>query len=57
MKGKTPKPPMFIWADYDGKYPRNSRWSFYATKADQRSNRPDLKPIKLTIGTSDGGAR
>ena len=49
MKSKTPKPPKHIWADYDGSYPKDSRWTFYGTRAAQRSNRPDLKPIKLKV--------
>lgn len=49
----TPIPPiapigkLTIWADYDPHADRAHRWAFYTTKADQRSNRPDLKPIKL----------
>lgn len=36
-----------LWADYDPSEKRGNKWAFYTTKADQRSNRPDLKPIKL----------
>jgi hypothetical protein len=46
---KTKNPPAFIWADYDPHANRTVRWAFYNTKADQRSNRPDLKPIKLAV--------
>ncbi len=49
MKPKTPKPPKFIWADYDPSYPRELRWQVYTRKQDQRSTRPELKPIKLRV--------
>jgi len=49
MKPKSPKLPKRIWADYDPTYPASGRWSFYRAKADQRSNRPDLKPICLKV--------
>lgn len=49
MRSKTPKPPKHIWADYDASYPKDSRWTFYRAKADQRANRPDLKPIKFRL--------
>jgi hypothetical protein len=41
--------PKFIWADYDKSAERSVRWSFYRTRAEQRGNRPDLKPIKLRV--------
>lgn len=37
------------WADYDPSYTGNNRLSIYATKADQRGNRPDLKPLKVRV--------
>jgi len=43
------KPPRFIWADYDPKARRALRWAFYCTKAEQRANRPDLRPIRFCI--------
>jgi hypothetical protein len=48
-KKRNSKPPAYIWADCDPDAPRSVRWAFYNTLADQRSNRPDLKPIKLRI--------
>ena len=51
MKPKTqtkprrgPKLPTFIYADY-----ADRQWAFYTSKRDQRSNRPDLKPIRVRI--------
>ena len=49
MKSAKTKPPKYIWADCDPEAPRSVRWAFYNTLADQRGNRPDLKPIKLRI--------
>ncbi len=49
MSAKTPKPPRHVWADYDPGFPPGDRWAFYKSKADQRSNRPELKPIKLVV--------
>jgi hypothetical protein len=37
------------WADWDPSYRGNNRLSIYQTKADQRGNRPDLKPIKVKV--------
>lgn len=48
-KKRNPKLPKYIWADCDPDAPRSVRWAFYNTLADQRGNRPDLKPIKLRI--------
>lgn len=48
-KTKLPKPPKFIWADFDPEAAKAVRWVFYTTRADQRSNRPDLEPIKVRI--------
>jgi hypothetical protein len=45
----TPRLPKRIWADCDPDQPASNRWAFYRTKADQRSNRPDLKPIPLRV--------
>lgn len=50
---KRQKPPRYIWADCDPDAPRGSRWAFYNTLEDQRSNRPDLKPIKLRVVLND----
>lgn len=47
--GSDAQPPEYIWADYDPYVPKSSRWAFYRSKADQRSNIPDLKPIKLRV--------
>lgn len=52
-KKRNPKPPAYIWADCDPDAPRSVRWAFYNTLADQRGNRPDLKPIKLRIVPND----
>ena len=41
---RFPKPPKYIYADYE-----DGTWAFYWTKREQRSNRPDLKPIKLKV--------
>lgn len=46
---KQPKLPKQIWADFDPSYEPHLRWSFYRSKADQRGNRPDLKPIRLRV--------
>lgn len=43
-KRRHPKLPKFIWADY-----ADRQWAFYTFKRDQRSNRPDLKPIRVRI--------
>lgn len=43
------KVPRHIWADYDPHAHRSVRWAYYHTKAEQRENRPDLRPIKLRI--------
>lgn len=53
---KTPK---HIYADYDPNYKGGERWQFYATKAEQRENRPDLKPFKVRLGKvrPTGGAK
>lgn len=45
----NPKLPRTIWADHDPEYPPHLRWSFYRSKADQRSNRPDLEAIELRV--------
>lgn len=37
------------WVDYDPSYPADVRYTLYHTKADQRDNRPDLKPIRVAI--------
>jgi hypothetical protein len=37
-----------VWADYDPTAPRSEKWAFYATKSEQRANRPDLAPIRMT---------
>lgn len=45
-----PKLPPHIWADYDPHAGHASaRWAFYTSKADQRSNRPDLQPLKIKV--------
>lgn len=41
---RQPKPPKFIWADY-----ADRQWAFYRSRRDQRSNRPDLKPVRLKV--------
>lgn len=38
--------PRRIYADIDVNAPRGTRLALYVTRADQRSNRPDLTPIK-----------
>lgn len=43
-KIRHPKPPKFIWADF-----ADRQWAFYTSRRDQRSNRPDLKPIRLKV--------
>lgn len=37
------------WADFDPEYPADVQYSLYHTKADQRDNRPDLKPIRVAL--------
>lgn len=46
---------VILWADYDAAAPRGSKWAFYTTKAEQRSNRPDLKPLKLVARVARKG--
>lgn len=46
-----------VWADYDPAAPRGDKWALYTTPADQRSNRPDLQPIRLRVSPYvNGGA-
>lgn len=40
--------PRQMWADYDPEYKTDSL-VIYETKGDQRSNRPDLKPIPVLV--------
>lgn len=47
--GVAPSSPLLRWADYDSEYKGNNRFQVYATKADQRGNRPDLKPIPVLV--------
>lgn len=52
MSAKKPKkvtPPKFVWADCDPEASPSIRWAFYRSKAEQRGNRPDLKPIRFKI--------
>jgi hypothetical protein len=53
------KHPKTVWADYDPHQKRADRWAYYTTKAEQRSNRPDLQPIKLSVRgvARKGGAK
>jgi len=44
-----PSLPSHMWADFDPDAPGSKRWAFYRTKADQRSNRPDLPPIRVRV--------
>lgn len=48
-KTRRPKPPAYVWADYDPTMLGTARWAFYNTRADQRANRPDLEPIRLRV--------
>lgn len=49
MKTKTiPKARCFV-ADYDARYPAEVRYETYETVADQRENRPDLKPFEAVL--------
>ena len=65
MSSRLPKRlPRHVWADWDPTAPANIAWAFYRTKAEQRSNRPDLRPIRLEVDQSiswlllaGGGAR
>lgn len=41
--------PALMWADFDPHAARSVRLAVYSTKADQRSNRPDLKPIRVRV--------
>jgi hypothetical protein len=41
--------PLLRWADYDPSYKGNNRLSVYATKEDQRGNRPDLPAIHVAV--------
>lgn len=45
---KKPAFPRIMWADYD---PTDKRTpvAVYKTRADQRGNRPDLKPIRVLV--------
>lgn len=53
-KKRNLTPPKYVWADCDPDAPRDVRWALYRTLADQRSNRPDLKAIKLRIVPNAG---
>jgi hypothetical protein len=37
------------WVDHDPKYPADVQYELYHTRADQRDNRPDLKPIRVAL--------
>jgi hypothetical protein len=37
------------WVDFDPSYPVDVRYELYHTKAEQRDNRPDLKPIRVAL--------
>lgn len=54
---KAPKPPRFVWFDYDCHAPKGSKWIPYQSKADQRASRPDLLPMKFRVVPLKGGAR
>ena len=38
-----------MWADYDPMAERDTKLVVYHSKADQRSNRPDLNPIPVMV--------
>ena len=40
--------PRLMWADYDASDKRTPV-AIYATKAEQRANRPDLQPVRVRI--------
>jgi hypothetical protein len=45
--------PRLMWADYDPDYSNANRVAMYGSKADQRGNRPDLKPIRVLVVALD----
>lgn len=47
MKPKRPFPRL-MWADHDPSC-KHMPVAIYSTKAEQRSNRPDLKPIRVKV--------
>jgi hypothetical protein len=47
MKRRKPFPRL-MWADYDPT-DRQTPVAIYTTKAEQRDNRPDLKPIRVRV--------
>lgn len=49
MKKSTRNHLALLWADYDPHAQRGQKWATYATRADQRSQRPDLKPIRVAL--------
>jgi hypothetical protein len=54
MPKKSPVPPLpfprLMWADFDPSYTRpDARVVLYSTKAEQRANRPDLRPIRVAV--------
>lgn len=54
ITGKAALLPRIMWADCDPTYPRSVQVSTYGTKADQRGNRPDLKPHRVAVIALDG---
>ena len=41
--------PLRMWMDFDAEYEGKNRFEIYATKDEQRSNRPDLVPIPVAV--------
>ncbi len=41
--------PRLMWADYDAAAPRGLKVAIYTTRAEQRGNRPDLRPIRVRV--------
>ncbi len=37
------------WADFDPEYPADVQYELYHSRAAQRDNRPDLKPIRVAL--------
>ncbi len=49
ISGKREALPRIMWADVDPEYVGATAVSIYGTKADQRGNRPDLKPVPVVV--------
>lgn len=49
MKNKTIIEPVTMWADYVDTARKTNRVAVYATRAEQRANRPDLPAVRVRV--------